>query len=664
MTTQSDSLRQLILQLTSLAPQMRQLLGDRWPALSRWLDHAMAMRLKLDAGPASGVASVTQAEVSHHIDQLFALLAGTAAAKLVRDPRMEARVTLPVDDVIDRTLVRPPSRGGFSTALPSKPQVFYFALTGERVRGSRLLVGTRAVLSLDFGVPGATALQSLKSAGLDAALRTDADIDVDLAPTGGLTIEGNRRGVARCRGGRLQEALTFNLVAASVGTAHIHAAFSVKGETICQCDLELQVVADGAELDDAPQPGSVATAVVDAVLEQAAAVSAAPQRRIKLSLGYDGGRFCIDLQDLVGGETDFADRYISRDIDKAKLDTLLKAVRDELAPSYAGGVDFWIRFDGSAAAVAAPAAQKALERTMETVASAGWLLFSQLASDAHIGEALRYVDAVDAPGATLTIDTDDLFLPWEIVYGAFHSRNMTEKQKAETPLAAKRFWGARFAIETLQRGGNVPLGKLRATHRGAPPKVSINLNPTIALDKLDADAQPLARLREWAQRLLDGGRLEGINDQCDEIRSVLQEASGDARIVYVYCHGGPPSPITGASEFLQLDADCDLRPGDLGPTARFKNAPIIVVNACAAGAFSPLTLSNFLQAFRAHGALGLICATGAVPILFGVRFGEELVQCCLDRTGSLASAVLALRQEHVLNRGNPVPLLYSVECQI
>lgn len=113
-----------------------------------------------------------------------------------------------------------------------------------------------------------------------------------------------------------------------------------------------------------------------------------------------------------------------------------------------------------------------------------------------------------------------------------------------------------------------------------------------------------------------------------------------------------------------LDTDCRLQPADLGAGSPYKNAPIVFLNSCMAGAFSPLTFSTFLSKFRKRGALGMIATTFAIPIAFGARFGEEVVACYLMRRGSLAVALWELRHKHLVEQSNPVPLFYSLQCQM
>jgi hypothetical protein len=147
------------------------------------------------------------------------------------------------------------------------------------------------------------------------------------------------------------------------------------------------------------------------------------------------------------------------------------------------------------------------------------------------------------------------------------------------------------------------------------------------------------------------------------MKSILLEAGTPARIVYVYCHGAPAQPGKGSSERLDLGIGCAVRPDDMQTLRKFESAPIIVLNACLAGATSPLLFTSFLQSFRAQDALGVIATTFYVPILFGAAFGARVVRNCLSGNLPLGEKVQLLRREHA-ELGNPVPMFYSVQCQL
>lgn len=539
---------------------------------------------------------------------------------------------------------------------------FFFALEGEAARGSVITAGSEASLTFRFDVPPPDALATVDSERLEQARRADVDISLCVTPREGLAVVGDRRKVAEFRSGRMTADVVFRISAApdAPPESSLHVDFSVAGESVHQLELHVAVVRTADALTRAAHLMTPVQEVALAVVNAVKAVALLPDQRLHMTLSFDGGRLRVDLADWRGPELEFTRSFVSRDIDRAKLGTLLPALQTELESIYVS--DVWLNYVGESAA--RPQETKALQRTVNRIAVAGSVLHQKLCLDGEIKEALQYIEENGKLGATLTVSTDDIFLPWEFLYPRFRSTNMTPQQERDSPLDPELFWGAKFAIETVQRGTG-SLGELRRAHIEAAPAVSLNLNPFIVIKGASPDAQPVAVQRACAERLRVLGRLAGLHEDCEGIRGVLQDASEEATVIYVYCHGASPSPFGGQDEKLQLvEERCPLQPVDLAQGPQYKGAPIVILNSCLSGAFSPLTFSNFLSGFRRRGALGLIATTCSVPIAFAARFGIELMERCLDRRGSLAMSLRELRREHLLKRGNPVPLFYALMCQM
>jgi len=489
------------------------------------------------------------------------------------------------------------------------------------------------------------------------------DISVEVAPAPGLSVLGNRSAVARFVGGKMTADVAFRIAAGKEArTSKLYIDFAVAGEYVHQMEIHIQIVEGMADLPVAPPAEKPGLGIAHAVGIATGVPARLPERRINLHLSLPAGQFRIGLTDHRGENLEHEETFVSTNIDRIKLEVLLGTVREALQGCYESPV--WAAFDGSQAASRPPEVAMALARTVETIACAGWLLNYSLRGDPRIAQALAYIEDGAEPGTTLTISTEDLFLPWEILYPRFCSPNMTPEDAAKYPLDPALFWGARFAIETVQRG-DISVGALRRKHISSPPKASINLNPAIRIPKAPAPEQPDAVHLEWATRLQQLGRLDGVHQKCQEIRNVLQNASDEATVYYLYCHGSSPSPFGGATEELQLTDNCVLKPHELaGGRQAYRGAPIVILNSCKAGAVSALTFTSFLSEFRKRGALGLIATTYSVPITFAGRFGESLVELCLRRHGSLAGDLLEARRHHLLERGNPVPLFYTLQCQL
>lgn len=581
------------------------------------------------------------------------------------------------DALIDWTPAQPGAAGGSDddgeTAAP--PQ-FLFELQGEAVSRAAVLAGTSADLVFLLGDTDAHTLAGVNSEALRQAGAAGLAITLHATERGDLDIVGDRVGVARFVGGRM-DPVRFKLLAANPPQhlnepSSVHIDFTASGSSIHQVDLPITVVRSLAELAHEAPP--LAAPAAAPLLDASQSPRETPDRRIRLSLSFAGGRLCIELTDILHGQDESEpQRFVAKDLDRGLLQSLLGTIKSDLKPLY--NDEMWRWFDGRMPAdLTEPTARvirAALARSRETVAIAGASLNRLLREDSALGRAIDYIETQVSAGATITVSTDDIFLPWEILYPHPRTAGMSEKQKQAHPVVPADFWGARFAFETVQRvqSGSASLGQLRREQLGSAPRVSLNMNPHITLSEVPAERLPAAVMQAWADELDSKGQLDGggVQSDCGSIREVLQDAHHDASLIYLYCHGNSPDPFGGAAEQLLLDDDPDckpLGPSDLTEGERYPHAPIVFLNSCMSVAFSPLTFSSFLAEFKKRGALGMIGTSFSVPIVFGAHFGPQVVEAYLRRRGSLAVALLNLRREALLVHGNPVPLFYALQCQL
>jgi len=515
-------------------------------------------------------------------------------------------------------------------------------------------------------VPPADAIATASSPQLDSARHDGVALLLVATARGPIAIDGPAHAEARFVAGRLEHPLAFELRASNLpGEASIHIGYYVRGELVHETEIAIKVVASLTSLlvTDSDAVTRSRGAAPPELARLALAASPPPRQKIALSLSFEDDKLRLELVDFKAGEEDFRQVYHSAKLSEMHVETLLKRVHADLANCYADR-DFWMRFDGGfQAGEAGELAAMALAETLEKVAIAGSRLNADLRNEPEIAEALDYVEAHAEPGAVLNVATDSTFLPWELLYPNHRPPNMAPALRATQPVDKAAFWGARFAIETEMRGIGSRL-KLRDAHLCRPPKVTLNLNPTISISGAPAGMQPVEVQRAWGQALKLRGIVDDINEGCERVRSVVQYAASDANFIYVYCHGNAPDALGGVDELLLLDQRCELVPRDLFELPPYRGAPIIFLNSCNAGVASPLNFSGFLKEFRSRDALGMIATSYSVPIAFGASFGHEVVQAYLNREGSLAAAMLQLRREHLLERGNPVPLLYTLQCHL
>jgi len=550
--------------------------------------------------------------------------------------------------------------------LPREPpeSVFHFVMRGTATSGNAIVARSQAQLRFEYAVAPPDAIATVKSQKLEAARQGDIDIVLVATARGPLVIVGPTQGRAEFVAGKLKHPVSFELQAgAEPGAASVHVGYYVLGELIHETRIAISVVASIAAARDAEGATQALGLAPPGLGQLALTASAPPQQRIALSLSFADEKLRLELTDYKAGEVDFHEVYQSTRLSPTLIDGLLKRVHADLKDCYAD-LDFWGAFDGTIpAGEPGRIAAAALAETLEKVAVAGSRLNEDLREEPEIGKALEYVEANAMPGAVLNVSTDSTFFPWEMLYPKHRTSNMPAAARTDEPVDAQAFWGARFAIETEMRGIGSLL-RLRNEHLARPPKVTLNLNPTINIAGAPASHQPVEVQRVWGGALKKLGIVDDINETCERVRPVVQLAATDATFIYVYCHGNAPDALGGVDEMLLLDRRCELAPRDLRKLPPYPGAPIIFLNSCNAGVSSPLNFSGFLKEFRTRNALGMIATSYSVPIAFAASFGHEVVQAYLNRQGSLAAEMLRVRREHLLERGDPVPLFYTLQCHL
>ncbi|MDB5950245.1 MAG: hypothetical protein JWR65_2100 [Massilia sp.] len=560
----------------------------------------------------------------------------------------------------DFPAVEPAGAPAFEPGADAAEPALFFVLEGTAVKANRIPANGNASLILRDGRPVENALLTLNAPAVEAARKRDLDITLFVSCSGSVQLVSEPSVIAKFKDGRLVSKVVFRLNAgASGGRTPLHVDYHVQGVLVHQSEIEIEVIdAAGGAL---PPPGATPLrALPSQFLATAATAFAIPPQRIRLSLTFANGFLAIYLTDTLAGQINFEKQYIAQGIEKAMLDGLLHGIRNDLQPMYSD-VQVWGEFDGSgegAASVAEVAA--ALQRASEAVALAGSRLYRTLHDDPGLRPAMEYIDAAN-DGCVLSVTTDILFLPWEIVYPPHRAANPTAADRAADPVITQQFWGARFAIETDQRG-DFAYVKLQRTHAEGGARISVNVNDKIQGLSADPARQPATIHQSWAGTLQGRNLLAGIQNTCGTIRNTLR-APAAASLIYIYCHGKSADVVAGVDATLEVADGCKVQPSDVHDGPQFPGAPIVFVNSCEAGAISPLVFDQFLREFRNRGALGMIATTFQVPATFGAVYAQEVIDAYIRRRGSLAAELLILRVKH-LAKMNPVPLLYTLQCHL
>lgn len=536
---------------------------------------------------------------------------------------------------------------------------FHFRFEGDACSGRALVRGRKVRLVFAQGV-ATTLLQSISFKGRKflALFGKESTLTVAVWPGEGLDPLGANAAVARFRDGRLVAELAFDLQVREdcPNEVPVTAEFFAAGSKLYGLTFST-----GVRDDDAPPVAATPALPPNEIdLDMAAALEASDRRsdaggELLLQLDFFGGGLLMNLiHTSVDAGMVSVGHALNTDLDKSSLQTLLAQVRAELGTAfYASAV--WNR--STIPPLNAVEAED-LAHCFDRVASAGAILNAALRADN--ADAIRLFDYIDAQpaGTRLTIATSKVLLPFEILY-PHPLDDVPSAERSGPPVSRGDFWGARFAVEVSYAAAGDYIERVQA-HRRAPREVSLNLNATIG-----GTGSPTPMDIHGALELdLKSRDVACIsNSGCDEMRKILKGAATNASLVYVYCHGSAADATAGSIEELQLnDGPCVVRPvGMYG--GGYKNAPIVFLNACYSGAASPLFFTGFLKSFRDQGALGLIATSFPVPVMFGARFGADVVGECMFGSGSLGERLRRLRLAHAAH-GNPVPLFYSVQCQL
>jgi hypothetical protein len=305
--------------------------------------------------------------------------------------------------------------------------------------------------------------------------------------------------------------------------------------------------------------------------------------------------------------------------------------------------------------------KKAFRECLERMASAGSSLYFALAEDEDFKPLLDTINALQ-PGSRLSIYTDCAFLPWEILYPHRYNIGWSAEVKKANPIQVQNFWGYRFAIECLLKAKNAYRPPFHA-HQTGKTFISYNFNPTIDNAFAGAEFKPVTDQETWA-RELDANKFKvEVKKSGPEILQALQTPDYEATMIYLYCHGRNDHPFQpNQSELLELDKEVSIDPDVLTDGSKFKNGPIVFLNSCSSGAFSPLSFSSFLSRFREKEALGLIASNFPVPATFAAKFGDNIIDNYIQLPTKTIGDVLLAERRRLLDKNNPLGLFYSLQC--
>lgn len=231
---------------------------------------------------------------------------------------------------------------------------------------------------------------------------------------------------------------------------------------------------------------------------------------------------------------------------------------------------------------------------------------------------------------------------------------------ARTVVCPLHFWGFQHRIELPQRqtqamdgiiGQDGPPAR-NGVSGGRPASVFVGRNASLPLAE-----RHLATLKQAEPSV---ARVDS-RDERNPILDCLQNPLLD--VIYFYCHARREGPKGSFDPALLVQAigrsEGTITARALSSGMRWENAPLVFLNACSTGGFSPKALSPFLQALvDDRGAGGVITTEVKVWEPLAAEFGELFLASFL-RGETAADALLEARWA-LLHRHNPLGLVYTL----
>ena len=233
------------------------------------------------------------------------------------------------------------------------------------------------------------------------------------------------------------------------------------------------------------------------------------------------------------------------------------------------------------------------------------------------------------------------------------------QQRGERPLTSStvvcplRFWGFRHVIELPVQQVDAE-GRVREMARAIavepPPNVCVAYNP---------DTQCGAKHVEEVMALAverGGSSSRSPVSARNAVLAALGEA--DLDVVYVYCHAVGDRQAGPFPPYLEFGPGQAVTPSQL-TAVTWDHHPLVFLNACRTGAFSPDALSAFVRRFVQDGQAGAVIATEvSVWEDLAVRFGKRFMRSFL--AGVPAGEAVRQARLALLADRDPLGLAYTL----
>jgi hypothetical protein len=266
----------------------------------------------------------------------------------------------------------------------------------------------------------------------------------------------------------------------------------------------------------------------------------------------------------------------------------------------------------------------------------------------HLALALRSDENV------ITMESDDLFVPWGMLYTPPKESDSLWGSAATWSLEG--FWGYRHLIEhNFSRAPGFDSRVLIPARR-----VIVGLNVD---ERVDSEYPTTPCVQPVMDFFTDRTHVV-VRRTKDELACALQDPLFSDHITYFCCHG----QVSGATEspgrtYLKLTDDEEIYSTEfIGWLSRnpLPTRPVVFVNACQGGQMSSLFFPAFGHHLLHYGARCLIGPQIDLPRAFAREYATRLFTAFLESRTKLGDIVRALAREFANDYRNPLGLIFSL----
>lgn len=284
----------------------------------------------------------------------------------------------------------------------------------------------------------------------------------------------------------------------------------------------------------------------------------------------------------------------------------------------------------------------------DLLAQTGSYLFHKVFGDKSV-ELLRNLEKQSGGLLSIEITSDDVILPWELMYSG----------DASTDASFDQFWGMKHFISRVIPQDIRP-GAFLPTLLLFDKRPSLGLVTYLGLQSVQCDEVPFFEDLDHTGRIALR-RLEALDpaQRSNGIKEWKAFLAHSLHVAHFACEAKYEAMAPHQSHFIVSDEfHLSLQDIEINQFT-FVDNPLVILNACTTGTMNPLYTSCFAGVLLKKGARAVVAAECLLPDECASQFIRVLYEYLL-KGEQLGRSMLNARQRFLRDRHDPSGLLYAV----